>query len=191
MLSELEPAPWAPIPLAELAAHLRLPEGMEEEERGALDLYARAAGAVVEGMTGKALISRKFTWTVTRWRDGFSEPIPVAPVSWVNAVTLLDAEGGWQTADPSTYALVPAAHRPRLEGARGRALPGVPTGGRIEIELTAGYGTGWNKVPVDLRQAVLLLAAQYYEQRQVSADPAREAPCGVEALVARHREIRL
>ncbi|WP_339948956.1 head-tail connector protein [uncultured Albimonas sp.] len=191
MLSELEPAPWAPIPLAELAAHLRLPEGMEVHERGALDLYARAAGAVVEGMTGKALIARKFTWTVTRWRDAFEAPMPVAPVSWINAVTLLDAEGGWQTADPSTYRLIPSAHRPRLAGARGRALPAVPTDGRIEVELTAGYGEDWNAVPADLRQAVMLLAAQYYEQRQISADPVRETPYGVEALVARHREIRL
>ncbi|MDF2232954.1 head-tail connector protein [Albimonas sp. CAU 1670] len=191
MLSELEPAPWAPIPLAELAAHLRLPEGLEEQERGALELYARAAGAAVEGMTGKALISRKFTWTVTRWRDAFSAPLPIAPVSWIDAVTMLDAEGGWQAADPSTYVLVPSAHRPRIEGARGRALPAVPVGGRIEVELTAGFGEDWNAIPADLRQAVMLLAAQYYEQRQVTADPVREAPYGVEALVARHREIRL
>lgn len=191
MLTELEAAPWAPIPLAELAAHLRLPAGMEDEERGALDLYARAAGAAVEGMTGKALIARKFRWTVTRWRDAFSAPVPVAPVSWINAITLLDAQGGWETADPATYRLVPAAHRPRLEGARGRALPGVPTDGRIEIELTAGYGPDWNAVPAELRQAVMLLAAQYYEQRSVAADPAVEAPYGVQALVARHRELRL
>ena len=62
------------------------------------------------------------------------------------------------------WRLVPDMARPRIE-ALGAALPMIPSGGRVEIDFTAGFGTGWSDVPADLRQAVLLLAAQYYELR--------------------------
>ncbi|MEO1688355.1 MAG: hypothetical protein AAFU61_10660, partial [Pseudomonadota bacterium] len=78
-----------------------------------------------------------------------------------------------------------------LEGTNGRSLPEIPDGGRIEIELTAGFGETWNGVPEELRQAVLLMGAHYHEQRHVTADPMREAPFGVRMLTARWRELRL
>ena len=61
MIRELEAAPLAAAPTAELAAHLRLPEGFEDPQQAAtLDLYARAATAAVEALCGRALIARKF-----------------------------------------------------------------------------------------------------------------------------------
>lgn len=190
MLTELEPAPQATVPLAEFAAHLRLPEGFGETEP-ALDVYARAAAAAVEGLTGRALVARKFRWRTRRWRDACRVVLPIAPVSEIHAVTLVDAAGGWRAADPVSWVLVQDAFRPALKGAGGRRLPEIPRDGVAEVELTAGHGADWNAVPPELRQAVLLLGAQYYEQRQVSADPAREAPHGVRTLIAPWREMRL
>lgn len=191
MLRELETA--ATPPLTEVAAHLRLAQGFEGETAAiaALEPYARAAVAAVEGMTGKALSRRRFLWTESRWRDVREAAAPVAPVAQVLAVTVVTADGARTAVDPSRYALTSDDLRSCLIGARGGPLPAIPSGGRAEIEISAGYGDDWSDVPADLGQAVLMLCAHYHEQRHVAAEPAREAPFGVRAIVARHREVRL
>ena len=191
MLTEIEAAPRAAAPLAEFAAHLRLGEGFGEAEEAGLDLYLRAATAAVEGMAGLALISRRFRWTVARWRDARRVRLPIAPVARIDGVTLVRPDGSWSAVDASELRLEPDALRPRLAGARGGALPAIPEDGRAEVELTAGYGADWNAVPEALRQAVLILGAHYHEQRHVTADPEDAAPFGVRSLIAPFREVRL
>jgi len=49
--------------------------------------------------------------------------------------------------------------------ATGACLPHLPHNGSVEIVFEAGYGASWDAIPADLRQAVLKLAAQHYEDR--------------------------
>jgi len=191
MLVEIEAAPRAAVPLAEFAAHLRLGEGFGEAEEAVLDLYLRAATAAVEGMAGLALIARRFRWTVARWRDPRRVRLPIAPVVRIDGVTVVGPDGGWTAVDAGEVRLEADAVRPRLVGARGGALPTIPVDGRAEVELTAGFGDDWNAVPEALRQAVLLLAAHYHEQRHVTVGAEDAAPFGVRALIAPFREVRL
>lgn len=190
---ELAAPATAVVPLGELAAHLRLSEGFSGggDEVSRLDGAARAASAAVEGMIGKALIRRRFRWSVTRWRDPACAPLPAAPVSEVHGVTLVDAEGGWSAAEASAWALQVDAGRPSLAGPGGRRLPAIPAGGRAEVEFTAGYGDDWNGVPEALRRAVMLLAAHYHEQRHAAGERLSETPQGVAALVSPFRTVRL
>jgi len=189
---ELAPAPVAAVPLAEFATHLRAGQGfVGSGDAPELDLYARAASAAVEAMIDKALIRRRFRWSVERWVDRRCAPIPLAPVSDVHGLTLVADDGGWTAVENADWRVVRRGGRAALEGADGGPLPDVPPDGRIEVELTAGFGEDWNGVPEDLRQAVLLLGAHYHEQRHVTADPMRESPFGVRMLTARWRELRL
>jgi len=59
----------------------------------------------------------------------------------------------------------------------------------VEIAFTAGFGPDWQDSPADLRQAVLLLAAQFYEGRDTGT--AAGLDHGVAALLARWRDLRL
>ena len=69
-------------------------------------------------------------------------------------------------------------------------LPTIPTGGAVEIAFEAGFGPDWADLPADLAQAVLLLAAAYYEHRSADAlDITLTA--GVRALLARWQPVRL
>ena len=68
-------------------------------------------------------------------------------------------------------------------------LPGIPTGGRAEVAFEAGFGPVWPDIPADLRQAVLLLAAQYYERRDAGGD--MDMTFGVRALLERWRDVRM
>ncbi|MAS44758.1 MAG: hypothetical protein CML43_16805 [Rhodobacteraceae bacterium] len=193
MITELEPAAVAPVDLDAFAAHLRVASGFAgaPDEAALIERCARAAGAGIEGLVGKRLIRRRFKWTVSRWRDPARVAIPLAPVAQVNAVTVIDAEGVWQSVDSDRWVLIPDGFRPVLAGRGGRLLPGIPADGVAEVEVVAGYGDAPEDIPEELRQAVMLLGAQYYEQRHAAAEGLDELPCGVRDLVARHRELRL
>ena len=73
----------------------------------------------------------------------------------------------------------------------GGSLPSVPTGGAVEIRFDAGFGAGFADLPADLGQAVLLLAAHYYEYRDETALGQGCMPFGVSSLLARFRPMRL
>ncbi|MGG7565668.1 head-tail connector protein [Rhodovulum sp. DZ06] len=194
MLTELEEAPVAPVAAADLAAHLRLNTGLaplDAEEVAALDGFARAAGAAVEAYTGRALIRRRFKWTVERWRDACREVLPIAPVVQVNAVTMVAADGGWESVDPSRWRLVQDTFAPALAGAGSGWLPSIPTAGVAEVEVLAGHADDGAGLPHDLRQAVTLLAAHYHEQRHAAGGRMDEIPHGVAALLMRWRKVRL
>lgn len=47
----------------------------------------------------------------------------------------------------------------------GRALPRVPAGGSVQVELNAGMVATFADLPADLAQAIMMLSAHYYEYR--------------------------
>jgi uncharacterized phiE125 gp8 family phage protein len=82
-------------------------------------------------------------------------------------------------------------HRPLLQPTA-LLLPTIDTGGMVEIEFAAGFGAAWEAVPPDLGQAVLLLAAHYYEHRNDATEAGlTQMPFGVSALIARFRRLRV
>lgn len=191
MLNEMTAVPGTALPVAEFRDHLRLGTGFADlgAEDAALLSYLRAAIAAIEGRTAKALISRGFRLALTVWRWGDMQTLPIAPVSAVTALRLVDA-AGVETPVAAGWRLVPDMARPRIE-ALGAALPAIPSGGRVEIDFTAGFGASWSALPVDLAQAVFLLAAQYYELRHDGAAEGGAMPFGVMALIERWRTVRV
>ncbi|ETD84605.1 head-tail connector protein [Rhodobacter capsulatus] len=191
MLNEVTAVPGTALPVAEFRDHLRLGTGFADlgAEDAALLSYLRAAIAAIEGRTAKALISRGFRLALTAWRWGDMQTLPIAPVATVTALRLVDAAGA-ETPVAAGWQLVPDMARPRIE-ALGAALPAIPGGGRVEIDFTAGFGASWSALPVDLAQAVFLLAAQYYELRHDGAAEGGAMPFGVMALIERWRTVRV
>ena len=175
------------LPVAAFRAHLRLGTGFADEATGdaLLVQYLRGALAAIEARTGKALMQRDFRLILPCWRWPDAQALPVAPVSAVASVTLVDAAGVPEVVDAGRWRLVVDRHRPQIVAA-GAVLPMAPTGGRIEVDFTAGFGD-WADLPDDLRQAVLLLAAQYYEGRTGGA----ALPGTVSALLARWVPLRV
>ena len=192
MLVEETSVPTAALPIAELKAHLRLGSGFGEEslQDEVLESFLRAAIAAVEGRTGKILMERTLSYGVMAWRRADRERLPVAPVRAIESVTLVDRLGDEAQVAPSVYRLVPDSMAPNLRSV-GSALPAIPPEGRADIRLLAGYGPGWADCPADLQQAVLLLAAHYYEYRDETALDGGCMPFGVTSLIARYRPLRL
>ena len=190
MLTEETPVPSVALPVEEMKDHLRLGSGFADDtlQNGLVETHLRAAIAAIEGRIGKMLFQRRFLWVLECWRDGEEQALPVAPVAAIVSVTLVDVAGG-QTVVPATaYRLIPDLHRPRL-AARGTALPTIPSDGLVRVVFEAGFGLSWTDVPVDLRQAVLLLAGEFYEHRHDDGAQGAGLPFGVVTLIERWRTV--
>ncbi len=192
MLVELTTVPGTAIPVAEFKDHLRLGTGFADDalQDSVLEAYLRAAMSAIEARTGKMLITRDFSWTLTAWRDLAAQALPTAPVSALTSLTITDRMGGSELVAPEKYYLEQDMHRPRLV-ASGFCLPAIPVGGTAIIVFDAGFGATWGDIPADLRQSVLLLAAHFYERRNGSTSGAADMPVEVNALIQRYRIVRL
>ena len=192
ILTEVTTVPTLALPIAAFKTHLRLGTGFADDslQDGVLESTLRAAIAMIEARIGKMLIARRFLWKIEDWRTGAEQALPVAPVTAVVSVTLVDASDVSVLVDAARYKLVQDTHRPKLI-ATGSALPLVPMAGRAEVVFDAGFGAVWSAVPPDLAQAVLLLAAEYYENRHEAGVREGGLPFGVVTLIERWRTVRV
>lgn len=169
------PPAAAPISLAEAKAQCRVEYADEDL---LLQHYIDAATALLDGsagILGRCLVSQQ-------WRlELAAMPVTVAlpfPDSTVDQALFLDGDGEavafdmiWQ--GTGTMLLLP-------RGGIGRPAT---------ITVTAGYG-GPAAVPAAIRQAILLLVAYWYDNRDAAPD--RSAlPMAVDALLAPFRRVRL
>lgn len=192
MLIEETSVPEAALPVPQFKAHLRLGTGFGEEtlQDDVLVGFLRAALAAIEARTGKTLIERDFSWVVYDWRDPAGEPFPVAPVNAVAQIVLTDMQGVETPVDAGLCWLERDGHRPVLRP-RGARLPVIATGGQATVAFRAGMAPDWAALPADLAQAVLLLAAHYYEYRDETALGQGCMPFGVTSLIQRYRPMRI
>jgi uncharacterized phiE125 gp8 family phage protein len=192
MLIEETTVPDEALPVEDFKAHLRLGTsfGQETTQNEVLAGFLRAAMSAIEARTGKILITRNFSWSVTGWRDSDAQVLPVAPVTMVTGVSLVDREGTQSDLPGERYWLERDSQRPRLR-AVGTSLPSIPQNGSAVIEFEAGFGPLWSDLPADLKQAVMLLATHYYEYRNETTLDDGCMPFGVSSLIERYKTMRL
>ena len=192
MLVEETQVPEAALPVDRLKAQLRLGSGFAEDELqdAMLGSFLRAAMAAIEARTSMALIIRGFVVTLHQWRDPARQTLPLAPVQTITELTLVDGFGAAETVAPERYRLEQDNTSPRLVPT-GAALPTITEGGAAEVRFQAGYAADFDGLPADLAQAVLLLAAHYYEYRDETSLSQGCMPFGVTSLLARYRPVRV
>lgn len=193
ILTEVSAPDSAAIPVRELAQHLRLASGFSDDgsEDGVLELYLRAAMAAIEARLGYVLLTRSYAWSITQWQNENGQGLPVAPVQAVDEVAFVAADGTETAAEPGSWMLLAGSRRPRIIGRDGGRLPSIPRSSQVEIRFTAGFGDSWESIPPDLRQAVFLLAAHYYEHRREEIASYDPMPFGVLVFIETYRTMRL
>ena len=187
MLMELERPEVAPGQIGALAEHLRLPSGFADDAQTE-PLLARClsfATALVERMSGRAMALRRFRLTAREWNAAGRCELPIAPVRQVDGFCILDPTAQRFDVDPATLAIDSLCFPGILSSRDGMALPAIPARGVAEIDVTAGFGPDWRDAPVDLREAVLLIAASSFEE------PAAGPPVGALRLLEPYRRLRL
>lgn len=190
ILTELTTIPSVSLPLGLLKQHLRLGTGFssDTEQDDLLDAYLRAAISAVEGRTGLVLLEKTFRWGLTTWRHYDRQVLPVRPVQSVGELRLVERAGGETVMPAETYFLEKDSQNPALV-AVGSALSVIPHNGTAEVTFTAGYGPEWDDIPTDLARAVLLLAADFYENR--ASREGASLPSAILSLLERFRKVRL
>ncbi|MDP3257593.1 hypothetical protein [Bosea sp. (in: a-proteobacteria)] len=184
----LTPPAEEPVSLAEARAFLRLEETAEDE---LLTTLITAARLMVEAASGRLLVDQSWRIVIDRWPQGGVLRLPLAPVGAITAARVYDALGIAQPVQPSALRLDTSADPPLLQ-----VVGEVPEIGRaqgaIEIDVMAGFGATAAAVPALLRQAVLRLAARWFEHRgDVVGRDAEALPPEILALVAPFRRARL
>lgn len=177
-----------PVTREEAKAHTRI-DGNAEDEK--VDALITAARVEVENRTGRALVTQG--WRIIRDGpplDGIVRLAP-GPVQRVDAVTVYAADGSARVIPPEYYNVDTASVPGRLKLTAGRFWGSRAMNG-LEVDVTCGFGTP-NEVPGPLKQAVLMLVAYWFEQREAAVVGAVNGPvmAGVAALTAPYRMPRL
>jgi uncharacterized phiE125 gp8 family phage protein len=173
---------------------------VEPFDAATVDAYIAAAIAHVDGDSwlGRALVTQ--TWDVVL--DGFPESgaypcitIPLPPLQEIVSIAYVDGHGALQILPGSQYRAVGAGglSPAKLFPAFGSCWPAAPCRhGGLTIRFKAGFGNAPEDVPAAIRQALKLLAAGWYRNREsiITGTIVAEMPLGVQALLQPYRVYR-
>ena len=184
----LTPPAQEPVSLSEARTFLRLDQTAEDDLLGTLITAARL---MVEATSGRLLVNQTWRIVIDHWPDSGEIRLPLSPVGSITAARVYDVLGVAQAVAPTALQLDTAADPPLV-----RIVAEVPEVGRargaIEIDVVAGFGATAAAVPALLRQAVLRLAARWFERRgDVVGRDAEALPPEIMALIAPFRRARL
>ncbi len=174
-----------PVTLADAKLHLRVDGTVED---ALIQTLISAARLTLEAHGNLAMINQTWALRLDRW-PGSVVSLPIGPVSAVQAIFV----DGIALANEA-YVLVPGgdARIARADNAPWRAPSGLAGG--IEIRFDAGFGPEGTDVPRHLHHAILMLVAEWFENREagsrVEAGHATLPPA-VMRLISPYRKHRL
>ncbi|RWG80942.1 MAG: hypothetical protein EOQ69_19360, partial [Mesorhizobium sp.] len=140
------------------------------------------------GITGRALVTQ--TWQQDF--DGFGQclRLPVGPLASVSSVTYYDGSNVQQTLGTSVYDKFTDALGPYVGLKPNQSWPS--TYARPDaVSVTFVAGEAVDDVPAPLKVAIMLLAANWFENREAVnvGNITSEMPMGVAALIAPYRRV--
>jgi len=182
-LRVITPPSVEPVSVDEVKAQARVDLA---DEDALIQGYIRAARETLERLLWRAFITQTLELTLDGWPEGSEIRLPRPPLQSVTAVRYITEDGTLKTLDPALYVVDTASEPGRVVLKRGKSWPSetlAPAAG-VKVEYVAGYGDQASDVPEPIRQAILLLAAHWYEHREaVSEGQMVEVPMGVWWLV--------
>lgn len=177
-----------PVTVAEAKAHLRL-DGSDDDTY--IGNCITAARKWVEGQTKRAIMDQTYNYFIDcGWpyaQGGHRIDLPLNPVPAQTSpstvvITYVDTNGASQTLAQTQYQLVGRAHHSYIVPAYNVSWPSVRVQpDAITVQFQAGDS---DNVPPELKQAILILTAHFYELRETSGG----APDAVEALIGPYRK---
>ena len=149
----------------------------------------QAAREYAEGYLNRALCTQTWELVIDDWPSGDYIEIPLPPLQSVTDIKHKDTAGVESTWAAANYIVDTDSFLGRVVLAYGITWPTTtlyPAGG-IRIKFVAGYGTAAS-VPQTIKQALLLLIATWYENREgISERSMQEIPFAVKALLGINR----
>lgn len=173
----------SPITLAEAKAQCRV-EITETHEDSLIQGYIDAATSYLDaqGYLGRAIMTQ--TWLL--YLDVFSDAItlPMGPVQSVTSIKYYDENDVLQTLDADSYSVDIVSDPQWVVRTTAANWPIVASGiNNVIIEFVAGDDVA----PAAIKQAILLLVAQWYANRENAGAAMQEMPHAVTALLTNYR----
>lgn len=168
MKTSIVTAPAAePVSLADAKLHLRV-----ETAYTADDAYITAlitlAREYVELVTNRKLITQTWKYYPEGWpcRDYLS--IPYGMLQSITSITYYNTDGSSATMSSSDYIVESATDPGRVVLAYGESWPSetLYPSNPIHIQFVCGYGLAGSSVPTPIIQAIKIMVADMYEQRE-------------------------
>lgn len=158
--------------------------------------YIKAATEAVERYTGRALITQ--TWRLaldafpceSDYRPRAEIRLPRPRLQSISSIVYIATDGTETTLNSSLYDATASIEPARVEPAYGQVWPEARDEREsVRITYTAGYGSAATDVPEDIRHAVLLMVAQWFQYREpvVSGTIIAEVPLSVKWLLDGYR----
>lgn len=177
------PVEVLPVSADELRAHLWTiyPEKTTDAY---LSLLIKAATSHIETLTWRKLITQKWRLYLNQWPRRCIY-LPYGVVQSVEAVRWLDVDGVDHQLDTDDYIAAVVGPEPMVLPAGGSWPSGqLFDAESIRVDFTCGFGDPAD-VPAEIRQAIQLLAAHWYETREavIVGTTVRKVPFAVDALI--------
>ena len=176
-----------PVTLAEAKTHMRVTHSDDDTY---ISTLINSACSTVEQFYGIALIQQSWSVFHDTWPEQGVFNLPLAPIMSIADLLIYGEDDVAATIDHAHYYLDVAARPCRLVLRNGRT---GPTPGRrangIEIKLVAGFGAAASAVPNQVKQALLIIIADWYASR--GDVDAGTLPLSARSLLAPYRTVRL
>ncbi|OWK20074.1 hypothetical protein AJ88_33070 [Mesorhizobium amorphae CCBAU 01583] len=119
-----------------------------------------------QGRLGRCLLTQEWTLYLDCFPTCIELPLP--PLQAVVHIKYLDSDGVLQTLDPSAYRVSGAGSwRPEIAPAYGETWPDSRlVADAVQVRFRAGYGDSEENIPPPILQAINVMAAHYYVERQ-------------------------
>lgn len=159
-----------PISLAEAKEHMRVDSS---DEDGLIAGLITAAREYSEKLQGRAYVTRTYEYVTD---VATTVELPMPPCVTMSKIEALDETDSWVEATGTLWLYNTCAKVISIE---------VPAGAKaVRITYTAGYG-GAADVPQTIKQALLLLVAYWYENREaaVGGTDVKTLPYAYQALI--------
>jgi len=176
-----------PISIDDLKNDLKVDSDLVLDDALILGL-GKAARVLAEKVQGRALITQTLELTLDGWpAKGFFE-LPCPPLQSVTSITYYDEDDNAATVDSGTYFVDTVSEPGRVVLNSGESWPSTTLRAvnAVVVRFVAGYGAEGADVPETVRNAIRLLVAHWYENREAistSGAVPKAMPFGVQALL--------
>jgi uncharacterized phiE125 gp8 family phage protein len=171
-----------PVSIAEMQMHSRIDS---PDDAALVQRYIKAARNWCEKFLGQAMVNTTYDLTLDQF-PGWAIRLPICPLVSITSITYIDGNGVSQTIDSADYIGDTKGKPARITPAVGEAWPSTQDRmNAVTVRFVAGQGTAAANVPDHWRQAVQLLAAHWYENREAAliGTISKDLEFGVQSLL--------
>lgn len=179
-----------PVSVAEIKRRLR---EESDDQNGEIESLIESATAYFDGyagVLGRAMISQ--TWELVLDRFPARDiRFPLGPLISIESIKYDDVDGAEQTVDSANYDVDTAREPGWIVPVTGYTWPQTYDAiNAVRVRGVCGFGTEASDVPAPVRDAIKLLVAHRYTNREaVSADDLKAIPHGVDAMITPYRRV--